>query len=77
MPEILVSRWVNEEGRNTRKWYREVHFGGKARAAGIVTAKDAAWQRGVEELALAAYQCGVADALDEDWETGRPAESVA
>lgn len=64
MAEIIVARWVNEEGRQTRKWYWEVRLGGTVRAAGIVKSKDVAWQRGVEELALCAYQRGMTDALD-------------
>ena len=77
MPEIRVTRWVNEEGRNTRKWYWEVHLGGTLCSAGIAKSKDTAWQHGVESLALSAYQRGVADALDEDWEIGGSTEAVA
>lgn len=77
MAEITVARWVNEEGRNTRKWYWEVHLGGKQRSAGIALSKDAAWQHGVESLALVAYQLGMADALGATGETTPSSEAVA
>ena len=74
MAEVTVARWVNEEGCRTRRWYWETTLGGSVCSAGIAKTKDAAWQHGVEGLALAAYQRGIADALDPGW---AGSESVA
>lgn len=56
--QVIVTRWVNEDGRRTRRWYWEVHYGGTTVAAGIERTEIAARHRGIEELAVAAYTAG-------------------
>lgn len=57
---VDVGRWVSEDGKRTRSWYWETHYGGKQVSAGIAPTQEIAHQRAITALALAAYQAGLA-----------------
>jgi len=67
---ITVTRWTDEAGRRTSRWYWEARFGGRVVGAGILgtppkghrryTEADV-WQHAARALAQAAYVAGLRD----------------
>ena len=64
MSQVIVKRWADENGRRTRRWYWETWYCDRKVAAGFQRTEIEARQRGVDELALAAYLAGVTDGAD-------------
>lgn len=59
---VLVTRWAEQGKPRKYRWYWETRYNGAVVAAGIRTTQDDARERGIKELAVAAYVAGLCEA---------------